>query len=107
MNSTFVSPLRDGAKRGVVVGAEDQSVPPTLLPALSEPISVSTMLPIPPESASASPPWLAAEVTKQIKAATISLQGKVSGDIVEVERVLAENGDYHSWWAVAVVPRKR
>lgn len=102
---TIVSPLRDGAKRGVVVGAEDQSQPWTPLPPISEPISVSIMLPIPPKDASATPRWLEGEVTKQMKAATISLKARVDGYVEEVWREILENGDAESWWAARMIPR--
>jgi hypothetical protein len=105
--SKFVSPLRDGAKRGgPVVGAEDLSSPPTPLPALSEPISISIMLRVPPSHLDTEPKWLEAEATKQIKTAILTLGAKMEAPPREIERQVRMDGDGESWWIARGLPKK-
>ena len=102
-----ICPLRDGAKHGVVVGAESQSQASTVLSALSEDLLVSIMIPVPPSQVDMDPPWLRGEVTKQMKAAKIVLGAEVAVAPYEVERQIRMDGDGESWWVSKMVPKRQ
>lgn len=102
----MISPLRDGASLGVVVGAEDLSVPPTSMEPLSTPICVSMLIPVFTSMVGSDPKWLEREARRQMKSAKMTLDADYSGPIYEIERQLRIDGDADSWWVAEMIPKK-
>lgn len=106
-SSPRVSPLRDGAKVGVAVGAEDMSVPPTPMEPISTETVVSIILRVPRTQIDVNASWIEKEATNQIRYAKISLDGDYLVRPHEIERQIRMDGDADSCWVAVLKPKKR
>jgi hypothetical protein len=99
-------PLRAGSRGGIVVGAEDFTRTPTDIPAITQPITLSMQVPLPPYCAySHTPSWLEKEVTKQMKSAKVTLRADWGTKPRESMRRRREDGDLDSWWTATLIPK--
>lgn len=103
---TRISPLRRGAKRGVVVGAEDRSMTASDPTGTSFPISASAVIPTSPSYESA-PTSEVKHCTKELNSLRLWVGGVFEVEPYQLEYAKKENGDFQLWMVAVIGPKTK